>query len=294
VWLVAASAAGSGKGGNGRTGADVGETREQRMSAHRSRRLTGADTIGELLNHPAFAGFGLLLLPWDDRRSDPSLQLRDIGSLLPYHSHVDPGTVVDGLNHMIADVNSGRIVFYDFYTAVERRQQPAKANTGRQGYSAFVLKYRAGAGGETATRDLAAALSFVFRNAATLNVSREGYSLWGSSAGARMAAAIGSTGAAAFGGDELPRPSAVVMAYTGHSAYAPQEPPTSVSWESRTALLSLRSWSDGSRRYVAPEPKSSSIATVTLVMDSVPARARPQKAGSPSWCGSGGRSLREP
>jgi acetyl esterase/lipase len=266
VWLVSASVAGSGEGGNGRTGAEAGETRDQQMSADRSRRLTGDDTISELLNHPAFAGFGRLLLPWDDRRYDPGLRLRDIGSLLPYHSHVEPGTVIDGLNHMVADVNSGRTVFYDFYTAVEKREQPAKANTGlfffrgkpgapfaviapgggfsyvgsvhegfpyavaisRQGYNAFVLKYRAGAGGETATRDLAAALSFVFRNAATLNVSREGYSLWGSSAGARMAAAIGSTGAAAFGGDELPRPSAVVMAYTGHSAYAPQEPPTFV------------------------------------------------------------------
>jgi acetyl esterase/lipase len=43
-----------------------------------------------------------------------------------------------------------------------------------------------------------------------------------------MAAAIGSNGAAAFGGDDLPKPSAVVMAYTGHSAYRSQEPPTFV------------------------------------------------------------------
>jgi acetyl esterase/lipase len=79
-----------------------------------------------------------------------------------------------------------------------------------------------------ATRDLAAAISNVFRHAAALGVGVEGYSLWGSSAGARMAAAIGSHGAAAFGGDDVPRPSAVVMAYTGHSEYAPNEPPTFV------------------------------------------------------------------
>ena len=56
-----------------------------------------------------------------------------------------------------------------------------------------------------------------------------GYSLWGSSAGARMAASIGSHGAARFGGATLPPPSTVVMLYTGHSEVAPPEPPTFVA-----------------------------------------------------------------
>jgi acetyl esterase/lipase len=43
-----------------------------------------------------------------------------------------------------------------------------------------------------------------------------------------MAAAIGSHGVASFGGDDLPKPSAVVMAYTGHSEYSASEPPTFV------------------------------------------------------------------
>ena len=43
-----------------------------------------------------------------------------------------------------------------------------------------------------------------------------------------MAAAIGSHGVASYGGDDAPRPSAIVMAYTGHSDYAPTEPPTFV------------------------------------------------------------------
>ena len=98
----------------------------------------------------------------------------------------------------------------------------------KQGYNAFVLKYRAGAGGTVATRDLAAALSYIFRNADRLGVGTEAYSVWGSSAGARMAAAIGSHGTARFGGDDLPKPSAVVMAYTGHSEVADHEPPTFV------------------------------------------------------------------
>jgi acetyl esterase/lipase len=96
----------------------------------------------------------------------------------------------------------------------------------RRGYNAFVLKYRAGAGGAVATRDLAAAISYVFRHARALGVGTESYSLWGSSAGARMAAAIGSHGVANFGGDNIPKPSAVVMAYTGHSDYSDNDPPT--------------------------------------------------------------------
>ena len=66
-----------------------------------------------------------------------------------------------------------------------------------QGYNAFVLKYRVGAGGAAATRDLAAAVSYIFRNANTLGVSTEGYSLWGSSAGAAWRLRLGHTGSRA-------------------------------------------------------------------------------------------------
>lgn len=41
-----------------------------------------------------------------------------------------------------------------------------------------------------------------------------------------MAALVGSYGTTAFGGDELPQPSAVIMQYTGHSEYSESDPPT--------------------------------------------------------------------
>jgi predicted esterase len=44
-----------------------------------------------------------------------------------------------------------------------------------------------------------------------------------------MAAAIGSHGVSDYGGVNAPKPSAVVMAYTGHSDYASVEPPTFVA-----------------------------------------------------------------
>jgi acetyl esterase/lipase len=265
--LVFASAhAGGETRGRTVTGGTVRKIMEEQASRRAYERLTAEHTIQDLLNHPAFAGFSRLLLPWDDRTYDNAMRLRNLDTLLPYHSHVDPGTVVNGLNRMIDDVSRGNPVFFEFYTPAEKQAEPTRSTTGlfffhgkpgapfavispgggfayvgsvhegfpyavaisNQGYNAFVLKYRAGAGGAVATRDLAAAISYVFRNAKTLRVDIQGYSLWGSSAGARMAAAIGSHGVARFGGEDVPKPSTVVMAYTGHSDYSSKEPSTFV------------------------------------------------------------------
>ena len=88
------------------------------------------DTIDDLLEHPAFAGFARLLLPWDDRRVETTMKLKEIGSLLPYHSHVKPAVVVSSLNRMIDDAAAGRTVFYDVYTAAEKEAEPSRRNTG--------------------------------------------------------------------------------------------------------------------------------------------------------------------
>jgi len=70
------------------------------------------DTVDDILTHPAFAGFGRLLLPWDDRVYNKTIPLRDIGSLLPYHTQVDPVIVVASLNRMIDAARAGRPVFH--------------------------------------------------------------------------------------------------------------------------------------------------------------------------------------
>lgn len=240
------------------------DTDEKR--APKAGHLSTENSIGDLLNHPAFTGYSRLLMPWDDRAYNDTMALTDVGSLLPYHTLVDPTTVIAGLNHMIDDVNNGRPVFYDIYTEAQKQAEPAKGQTGlfffrgkpgapfalispgggfsyvgsvhegfpyaveiaRKGYNAFVLKYRVGYGGAVATEDLAAAISYIFKHAKALGVDIRDYSLWGSSAGARMAAAIGSHGVAAFGGDDLPPPATVVMAYTAHSDTSSDEPPTFV------------------------------------------------------------------
>src|SRR6185436_17094653 len=150
------------------------------------------DTIGDLLKHRAFAGFGRLLLPWDDGRVETTMKLKEIGSLIPYHSHVNSAVVVSSLNRMIDDAAAGWTVHYDFYTAAEKDAEPSRRNTGlfffrgkpgapfaviapgggfayvgslhegfpyavhisNRGYNAFVLKYRVGQGGSIAAEDL--------------------------------------------------------------------------------------------------------------------------------------------
>jgi acetyl esterase/lipase len=237
------------------------------VSKSRATHLRLDDSVDDMLEHPAFAGFGRLLLPRADRRDDRALPLRSIGSLLPYHEHVDPAVVVSALNRMVDDARVGRTISYDIYTDAQREADPSRRDTGLfffrgkpgapfaviapgggfeyvaslhegfpcaveisdRGYNAFVLKYRAGQGRAAATADLAAAVSRVFRDARSLGVATAGYSLWGSSAGARMVAAIGSHGTGRFGGSDLPKPSVLVTLYTGHSDVAPTEPPTFVA-----------------------------------------------------------------
>lgn len=229
-----------------------------------NRHVNADTTIGELLSYPAFAGFGRHLLTRDGDSSRTDLPLRDIRTLLPYHSIVDTDTVVASLNHMIDDAAVGNAIFYSCYNNEERGSDRGKESTGlfffrgrpgapfavicpgggcsyvgsfhegfpyamelsKRGYNAFVLRYRVGGGGTPAVMDLAVALSFIFANAESLKVETNDYSLWGSSAGARMVASIGTHGIASFGGNALPAPSAIIMAYTGHSEYSRSDPPT--------------------------------------------------------------------
>lgn len=219
----------------------------------------------DVINDPAFSGFGQFLFPTEYRMPSRDMTLSTIDSLLPYHDHIDTATTVDILNTLRTDVNDGKTVFYDIYSEQEKLDDPSRENAGlfffkgdpgapfavisagggfsyvgsiheslpyalelsRRGYNGFALQYRSG-GVKVACEDLAAAISFIFKNAEALEVSTDCYALWGGSAGARMAAYLGSYGPEAFGGDNLPRPGAVIMQYTGHTDYTPNDPPTYV------------------------------------------------------------------
>lgn len=222
--------------------------------------------LGEVVEHPALSGFGHHILPRPGLAFDRDIPLRRIGDLLPYHSNVHPEEMVQALDRLAHDVGAGQQVFFPIYDDAEIAADPAKADTGifylrgkpqarfaiiapgggfsyvgtvheglpyamsvsALGLNAFVVRYRVGLGQQAAAEDMARAISFIFENAEDLDVSVSDYSVWGSSAGARTAALIGTHGVGAFGGDNLPGPSTVVMAYTSHTDIGQSEPPTYV------------------------------------------------------------------
>lgn len=222
--------------------------------------LTINDTIGDLLRHPAFQGFEKHIMPRNDREYEENMPIYDIGMLLPYHNHIDLEAVVTSLNRMIDDIKTNRKIFYDFYSEEQKQQDASLENTGlfffrgnpeapfaiicsgggfsyvgslhegfpyalelnSRGYNAFVLNYRIG-GERIATEDLIAAISYIEKNAEEFKVATNDYSVWGSSAGARMAANAGS-----FKKSGFTLPNTIVMAYTAHTAFSASEPPTFV------------------------------------------------------------------
>jgi acetyl esterase/lipase len=238
--------------------------------------ITTYDSVRYIVGHPAFKGFSLLMLPRENDTSYLDTPLRDVRSLMHYHSHVVPDIVVGALNHMIDEVNDGKTIFYDFYTEQQKQGDPAKKNTGifffrgkpgapfaivcpgggfsyvgslhegfpvaleisKRKYNAFVIRYRIGSQ-QMATEDLAAAITYIFRNAATLGVSTENYSLWGGSAGARMVGNIALSGVAAYEGDDLPKPSTAVIAYTGQSSFSKDFPPTFMTVSANDSIANV-------------------------------------------------------
>lgn len=239
--------------------------------------ISESTPVIDVINNPSFERFGKYLFPVENRMPNNTLNLNNIDSLLPYHNHINSEKTVEVLNYMLDEVTRGETIFYDIYTEEEQAADPSKESTGlfffrgepgapfavisagggfsyvgsihesfphalelsKKGYNAFALQYRTG-GAEVACEDLAAAISFIFESAGILGVSTEDYSLWGGSAGARMAAYLGSYGPAAFGGNDLPRASAVIMQYTGHSDYTDQDPPTYVCVGETDGIASWR------------------------------------------------------
>ena len=220
---------------------------------------TAGTRITDVIHDPVFGSYGRLIFPVNTGyySGDTLGDLR-----LTWYSHIDPAKTVEIANYMRTHAETGDTIFYDIYTDEEKATDPAKENTGlfffkgtpgerfaicnagggfayvgamhdsfphalelsKMGYNAFALIYRPGA--QTACEDLARTITFIFEHAEELEVDTACYSLWGGSAGARMAAWLGSYGPAEFDGADLPRPGAVVMQYTGLSDYTENDPPT--------------------------------------------------------------------
>ena len=235
--------------------------------------VTESTRVTDVINDPVLADAARLLFPAEDWYWSGDT----LGALeLTWYIRPDPQTTVDVVNRLRADAAAGERVFYDIYTEEERRADPAKRDTGlyffrgdpgahvaivsagggfayvgamqdsfphclalsKKGYNAFALIYRPGA--RTACEDLARAIAYIYQHEDELGVTMDGYSLWGGSAGARMAAWLGSYGTEAFGERAYPRPAAVIMQYTGLSEVFGNEPPTYSCVGTRDGIASWR------------------------------------------------------
>jgi hypothetical protein len=63
-----------------------GSSTPEKAGAPKLGYLSTESNIEDILEHPAFTGFGRLILPWDDRAYDANMRLRDVSALLPYHT----------------------------------------------------------------------------------------------------------------------------------------------------------------------------------------------------------------
>ena len=221
----------------------------------------GADVVDErtkiydVINNPAFKDFGRLIFPVNKSYYHGS----SLGDLqLTWYTNIKPARTVEIVNYMLSQVQQGCKIFYSIYPENDSRSKniglfffrgnknakfaicnagggfvyvgamhdsfPHALELSKRGYNAFALIYRQGS--EAACEDLAGAIAFIHDNASELEVDVNNYSLWGGSAGARMAAWLGTYGTESFGEKIYPRPSAVIMQYTGLSEVTGNEPPT--------------------------------------------------------------------
>lgn len=231
------------------------ETEEQSMTEH----YTTNTKIEDVINDRIFGDYGRLIFPVDSGYYGGST----LGNLsLTWYNYIDSDKTVEICNYMRNQEENGNTIFYDIYTEAEKAADPAKRDTGlfffkgnpgtkfaivnagggfayvgamhdsfphvlelsKMGYNAFALIYRPGA--QTACEDLSRAIAFIYWHADELQVDTDGYSLWGGSAGGRMADWVGTYGTKYFGEKAYPPPAAVIVNYTGLSEVTGYEPPT--------------------------------------------------------------------
>lgn len=217
--------------------------------------------VRDVIRDEAFAGFGRLLFPVD-LAIPPQTNLKDLGNYFIWYSYIKPERTVSIVNELKERVLAGETVFYDIYSPQEKAVDLNKKNTGllffrgkphgktaiisagggfayvgamhdsfphaqalaKRGYNAFALIYRVGA--REACEDLSRAVAFIHEHSKELQVDVRDYSLWGGSAGARMAAWVGTYGTKSFGEKSYPQPAAVIMEYTGLGDVTGNELPT--------------------------------------------------------------------
>lgn len=220
-------------------------------------------TVGEVIANPAFGDFGRLLFPVDRTVTD-DMRLAEVSTSRVYtwYNDIQPEKTVEIINTLAESAESGQQIFYPIYSEEEMTADPSKRDTGlfffkgepgakfaimnagggfayvgamhdsfphalevsKMGYNAFALIYRP----DDPYNDLAKAIEFIYDHAEELEVDTDYYSLWGGSAGARMAATLGNSDNlnALTQRSDIQQVGAVIMQYTGYNAASPADAPT--------------------------------------------------------------------
>lgn len=229
-------------------------------AAAKSGAYTTETRMEDVTHDPIFGDYGRLIFPVDaGYHSGETLgELR-----MTWYNFIRPEKTVEIVNYMRDRAASGETIFYPIYSEAEMEADPTKRDTGlfyfrgepgakyaivnagggfvyvgamhdsfpqalelsKMGYNAFALIYRP----DDPYNDLAQAIAYITNHAEELDVDPEGYSLWGGSAGARMAATLGNRAVLHEAlGDGAPEAAAVIMQYTGYSAVSESDAPTYV------------------------------------------------------------------
>jgi len=216
--------------------------------------------IIDIIKNPIFENYGRYIFPIH-RQISSSLTIENLDSIYTWYNYMKPERTIEIINYFITQIKKGNKIFYNIYTDKEKKLDPSKNETGlfffrgnpgqkfsiinaggafsyvgamhdsfphaleisKRGFNSFALIYRQG--GDNACKDLARAISFIIKNKNELKIDINCYSLWGGSAGARMAAWLGQYGTKYYGEDDCPKPGTIVMQYTGLSEVF-NDPPT--------------------------------------------------------------------
>ena len=251
-------------------------------------KFTSSSTVADVISDPAFGDFGHLLFPVD-RNVSRTMTLAGISSSSVYvwYSHIQTEKTVEIINRLYSDAVAGSQIFYRMYSDAEIAADPSKADTGlflfrgetgkpfaitnagggfmyvgamhdsfphsleisKAGYNAFALIYRP----DDPYSDLAKAIEFIHDHATELGVEADDYSLWGGSAGARMAAVLGNEAylQQLTGRTDIPQASAVIMQYTGYTQASQYDAPTYVCVGSNDGIASWRTMQNRLQRLSA-------------------------------------------
>ena len=251
-------------------------------------KFTSSSTVADVISDPAFGDFGHLLFPVD-RNVSRTMTLADISSSSVYvwYSHIQTEKTVEIINRLYSDAVAGSQIFYRMYSDAAIAADPSKADTGlflfrgetgkpfaitnagggfmyvgamhdsfphsleisKAGYNAFALIYRP----DDPYSDLAKAIEFIHDHATELGVEADDYSLWGGSAGARMAAVLGNEAylQQLTGRTDIPQASAVIMQYTGYTQASQYDAPTYVCVGSNDGIASWRTMQNRLQRLSA-------------------------------------------